>query len=147
MTTVLSKSCRSSVVEHLIGNEEVGGSIPPGSTIYHPKVVAAFWSKVDVKPNWFKREICWNWRGSLDRYGYGQFKPVSGAYPLRAHRVAWEIWNAQDVPDGLSVLHSCDNPKCCNPAHLRPGTHLDNMTDKTNRGRSGLGIPRRGKRT
>ena len=147
LTTVLDTRCRSSVVEHLIGNEEAGGSIPPGSTIYLPRVVAAFWSKVDVRPPRLGREVCWPWRAARDRYGYGQFKPVFGASPRRAHRVAWEIFNTCDVPDGLSILHSCDNPWCCNPAHLRPGTHSDNMNDKVRRGRSGRGKPRDGKRT
>ncbi len=148
MTTVLPFRCRSSVVEHLIGNEEVAGSIPAGSTItYLPRVVAAFWSKVDVRPRRLGREVCWPWRASLDRYGYGQFKPVYGASPLRTHRVAWGIFTGQEVPYGLDILHSCDNPKCCNPAHLRPGTHDDNMADKAKRGRSGLGMPRKGKRT
>lgn len=142
------KSCRSSVVEHPLGKREADGSIPSGSTIYAPRVVAAFWSKVEVRPNtpiW--RGACWPWRASIDKWGYGQFKPVARHNPLRAHRVAWEIWNGRDVPDGLDILHECDNPKCCNPAHLRPGTHADNMADKVARGRSGRGAPRKGKRT
>lgn len=57
-----------------------------------------------------------------------------------------EIWSGQDVPDGMHILHSCDNPRCCNPEHLRIGTHQDNMNDKVSRGRSGLGAPRKGKR-
>jgi hypothetical protein len=128
--------CLSSVVEHFIGNEEVDGSIPSGSTIYLPRVVASFWSKVDVKPRRLgKPESCWNWRGAVDRYGYGQFKPLAGTSPLRAHRVAWEIWHLVDIPDGMQILHSCDNPRCCNPNHLRPGTHTENMADKVARGR------------
>ena len=148
MKTVLKPRCLSSVVEHLIGNEGVDGSIPSGSTTYNPRVVTAFWSKVDVRPRTpLERGKCWLWRASIDRWGYGQFKPMAGASPLRAHRVAWEIFNGRDVPDGMSVLHSCDNPRCCNPDHLRPGTHGENMADKASRGRSGRGMPRKGKRT
>lgn len=146
MSAAQQSRCRSSVVEHVIGNDEAEGSIPSGSTTYNPKVVALFWSKVEVKPDRLKRGLCWNWRASVDRWGYGQFKPVFGASPLRAHRVAWEIWSGQDVPDGMHILHSCDNPRCCNPEHLRIGTHQDNMNDKVSRGRSGLGAPRKGKR-
>lgn len=129
MRTTYKRSCHSSVVEHLIGNEEVDGSIPSDSTVYLPRVVAAFWSKVDVKQARLNLDQCWPWRASLDRHGYGQFKPVLGAPPLRAHRVAWEIFNGRDVPDGRLILHSCDNPRCCNPNHLRPGTHKDNARD------------------
>lgn len=146
-SAVQQKGCRSSVVEHPLGKREADGSIPSGSTTYNPKVVALFWSRVEVKPAWFKIQSCWLWRGSLDRWGYGQFKPIYGASPLRAHRVAWEIWNGQDVPDDMHIIHSCDNPRCCNPDHLRPGTHNDNMADKVARGRSGRGAPRNGKRT
>lgn len=137
------ESRHSSVVERVIGNDEVGGSIPPGGTIYRPRVVAAFWSKVAVLKS---SNLCWEWEASLDTKGYGQFKPRSQLPPMRAHRVAWEIYYGRNVPDGAHILHSCDNPKCCNPYHLRPGTHNDNMADKVARGRSGLGEPRNGKR-
>jgi hypothetical protein len=55
--------------------------------------------------------------------------------PVSAHRLAWEAANGRPVPDGLLVLHSCDNPPCVNPAHLRAGTHRENMGDKVARGR------------
>ena len=54
--------------------------------------------------------------------------------PLRAHRMAYEVAKG-DIPEGMHILHSCDNPKCCNPAHLRPGTHQENMDDMQARGR------------
>lgn len=131
----------SSVVERVIGNDEVEGSIPSGGTTYLPRVVAAFWSKVNVPQDRLDKDYCWEWRASLDRHGYGQFKPVVGANPLRAHRVAWEIWNGRDVPGGLLILHSCDNPKCCNPNHLSPGTHKQNSEDMVKRGRAYKGGP------
>ncbi|MFB9187253.1 HNH endonuclease signature motif containing protein [Dactylosporangium sucinum] len=54
---------------------------------------------------------------------------------LLAHRVAWEVANGQPIPDGLQVLHSCDNPPCCNPAHLSIGTQAENMQQMVARGR------------
>lgn len=54
---------------------------------------------------------------------------------LGAHRVAYEIANGP-IPDDLWVLHSCDNPPCCNPSHLRVGTYKDNVRDRVERDRS-----------
>jgi hypothetical protein len=48
--------------------------------------------------------------------------------------VAWILANGE-IPDGLQVLHRCDHPPCCNPRHLWLGTHLDNMMDRSRKGR------------
>jgi hypothetical protein len=47
---------------------------------------------------------------------------------VTASRVAWELMNGV-IPDGYDVMHKCDNPPCCNPNHLKLGTHLQNMAD------------------
>ena len=68
---------------------------------------------------------------------------ISGGYPQiavngscrRVHRIAWEIYNAQPIPPGMIVLHRCDNPKCCNPAHLMLGTHSLNAEDRVAKNR------------
>jgi DNA-binding XRE family transcriptional regulator len=58
-----------------------------------------------------------------------------GSRPRRgAHRVAYEF-GVGPIPDGLFVLHECDNPKCCNPAHLRVGTQAENIRQCVERGR------------
>jgi len=53
---------------------------------------------------------------------------------IRTHRLAWELANGP-IPDGLSVLHHCDNPPCCNVEHLFLGTQTDNHADMVAKGR------------
>lgn len=96
---------------------------------YGPITVARFWSKVDVK--WSAKD-CWEWQGATGKSGYGRFKV--GRETCTASRVAWELANEESL--GLRyALHRCDNPVCCNPSHIFPGTHQDNMTDKVAKGR------------
>jgi hypothetical protein len=84
---------------------------------------------------------CWEWQGSRfnDDMGYGQMK-VNG-FNCRVHRVAYESHYGEH-PGVRQVLHACDNPICCNPAHLRLGSPADNMADKVKRGRWKGGAPR-----
>lgn len=90
-----------------------------------------FWRKVERgAPN-----ECWRWLGGLDRDGYGRAFMHSKKYV--AHRLAYEL--AIKAPGKSLVLHSCDNPQCCNPAHLRLGTVQDNIRDKVRRRRTTAG--------
>lgn len=76
---------------------------------------------------------CIEWKGSRDGCGYGR-RWVDGKN-RSAHRVAWEEARGS-IPDGLHVLHHCDNPPCYNVDHLFLGTHLDNMHDMAAKGRA-----------
>lgn len=78
---------------------------------------------------------CIVFQGSKDRDGYGQVHRKGRTF--RAHRVAYEDAHGP-IPVGLHVLHSCDNPSCVNPDHLRVGTHQENMDDRNARGRTAV---------
>jgi hypothetical protein len=93
---------------------------------------ARFWSKVGIQGPW----DCWEWRAARYPAGYGIFG-VRGRIPQGAHRIAYEISRGCD-PGDLWVLHHCDNPACCNPAHLSLGTQTDNMQAMAARGRQGF---------
>lgn len=77
---------------------------------------------------------CWIWQKAKQRSGHALIK-MPGGKMAKAHRVAYEVW-VGPIPQGLLVLHSCDNGSCINPKHLRTGTHRDNMDDMVSRGRS-----------
>lgn len=88
-----------------------------------------FWSKV---PSITSTKTCWEWGAGRHERGYGTFR-LNGKM-LKAHRVAWELTHGE-IPDGLWVLHKCDNPACVNPNHLFLGTHQDNVDDKVSKNR------------
>lgn len=77
------------------------------------------------------KDKCWIWTGATTGKGYGQIVIKYKKY--KAHRIAWEVTYGP-VPEGLKVLHTCDNPPCCNPKHLFVGTQKDNMIDASNKG-------------
>lgn len=95
--------------------------------------IMRFWSKVDMRGP----DECWKWQASLTTSGYGRFK-IASYTQVTASRMAL-ICTANEEPFGLCVLHTCDNPPCCNPAHLYFGTVADNARDKTERGRHRTG--------
>lgn len=93
--------------------------------------VTDFWARVH-RP----KSGCWEWQGGKKSKIKGRDYGVvwMRGKKRNAHKIAWEYSNGP-VPDGLFVLHSCDNPPCCNPEHLFLGTHLDNVKDCISKGR------------
>jgi HNH endonuclease len=81
------------------------------------------------------KDGCILWDGSLDFRGYGS---IGNRGTKKAHRVAWELF-VGPIPDGMCVLHKCDNPRCVAPAHLFLGTHADNVADTVAKNRHSRG--------
>jgi hypothetical protein len=98
-----------------------------------PRPVAdRFWEKVE------KGDGCWTWVGTRTGRGYGTFRANDPRRQEPAHRLSWEFVNGP-IPDGLSVLHHCDNPPCVRPDHLFLGTRGDNNRDAAAKGRTARG--------
>lgn len=103
-----------------------------------PKYSAeSLWENVDRRG----ADDCWPWKGWSNAQGYGRVE-IDGR-SFYAHRVIYDLASpgviTREAPKDRSahgfLRHSCDNPCCCNPKHLLPGTHADNMRDKVERGR------------
>jgi hypothetical protein len=98
---------------------------------HHPRpFLTRFWKKVDVRGS----NDCWEWQGIRFPNGYGCIVIKNHKRAL-THRVSYELLHGP-IPEGMLILHSCDNPPCCNPAHLRVGTTRDNIADSKGRGRA-----------
>jgi hypothetical protein len=104
-----------------------------GSTSLPPRVTQSyeerFWARVRV----CGPEECWPWLGRLNNNGYGSF--WNGHRVVSAHAFAWVSRNGPMPADKPWGLHHCDNPPCCNPSHIFPGTHADNVADMVMKGR------------
>lgn len=93
-----------------------------------PTTAARFWAKVDVRGP----DECWPYLAPGDKDGYRRVG--MGGRLILVHRVAW-VFTFGPIPPHMLVCHSCDNPPCCNPAHLWLGFDVDNNADKEAKGR------------
>lgn len=107
------------------------------AALARPDVVRRFLAKVVVA----SPDECWIWTAVRGQRGHGRFS-VSSRNAATASRVMWLLRNGA-IPAGLFVCHHCDNPPCCNPAHLFLGTPKDNTHDAMRKGRLDLETARR----
>jgi len=101
--------------------------------LINEKLTNRFWSYVDKDSECYG---CWDWIGNRHKSGYGKIW-VDGETWL-THRVSWIMFNGE-IPDGLCVLHRCDNKSCCNPDHLYLGTNMENSKDMCSKDRQATG--------
>lgn len=95
-------------------------------------LIERFEAKVSPEP----MSGCWLWTGAVKELGYGVIGLGSRTQgTAKAHRVAYELYKGE-IPAGLAVMHTCDNPGCVNPNHLEVGTLSDNMRDCVAKGRN-----------
>ena len=99
---------------------------------FGPEARARFMSHVAVGD----ADACWPWTAARNEKGYG-VTGIPGRRTTKAHRVAYALHVGD--PGSLCVLHRCDNPPCCNPAHLFLGTKGDNNSDMITKGRGRMG--------
>lgn len=94
---------------------------------YNGTPTERFWKYVK------KTNTCWLWIGTKTTAGYGALR-LRGESKQQAHRFSYELHKGT-IPNGMCVLHSCDNPPCVNPSHLWLGTLKDNAIDREKKGR------------
>ena len=73
---------------------------------------------------------CWVYQGYKDHCGYGVTEIKHKEYKM--HRLAWEFWDKQKIPEGMTIDHICFNRACINPAHLRLATWHENCSRHQN---------------
>lgn len=105
------------------------------------RTVDRFWSKVDRG----EPDECWPWLGTKQLPNpagmvYGSFGLTENgrSRTYRAHRFAYVLANGE-IPDDYVIMHTCDNPLCVNPGHLKAGTQADNVADQYAKGRGTYG--------
>lgn len=85
---------------------------------------------------------CWKWVGPVRPNGYGHIQVGGKGSPtISAHRLSYQIHKGE-IPEGLVVMHSCDNPSCVNPDHLSVGTYKENTADMIAKGRKRTVAPK-----
>jgi hypothetical protein len=96
--------------------------------VFSEDFISWFWSNVNMSAG---ADGCWYFQGQDRTYATVVYKRETYG---SAHRIAYTI-AVGEIPEGYLARHTCDNPPCCNPQHIIPGTHKDNTRDAIERGR------------
>jgi len=111
---------------------------PEDTPTAHAPAEVRFWRGVDRGDP----DQCWPYVRGERRGTYGRFQPGGKGSPhVLTHRYSYEL-HCGPIPEGMLVMHSCDNPRCVNPAHLSLGTHKQNTGDMIAKGRHARQAPR-----
>lgn len=94
------------------------------------RIEDVFWLRVERRGD----DECWPWQGASVKFGYGHVYHQN-VYLGTSNRIALELSLGRSLGDGMFACHRCDNPPCCNPAHLFEGTARDNAMDAARKGR------------
>ena len=142
MTTCLTENCDAAVFcrgycKKHYAKARRSGELQVDPRYAHAVLEERFWRKVR------KTDRCWIWDAVVDSSGYGFLKGEGGKHAknISAHRYSYTLHHGP-IPDGLVVMHSCDNRRCVNPDHLSVGTHKDNTQDMISKGRAAKGNDR-----
>lgn len=109
---------------------------PDDNAHTHAPLHIRFFRKVN------KTETCWLWTGNKRPNGYGSIQEGGkGSRTISAHRLSYQMHKGE-IPDGMVVMHSCDNSVCVNPQHLSLGTYKENTHDMITKGRKRIVAPK-----
>lgn len=103
------------------------GQAPERARVRELYLAKMFWQMVRVG----ELSECWEWTGFVTAEGYGRVNRLGRPHP--AHRIAW-LLSYGSMPEHV-LCHSCDNPPCCNPLHLRDDTNRSNTYEMLLKGR------------
>ena len=108
--------------------------------LFSDQIKSRFWSRIRMG----SKDECWPWLRGRTNMGYGEMNlyhatRLKPSFIMTAHRIAWMLHHDQLIPSGRFVLHSCNNPRCCNPDHLRLGDQAENMRQMVQQGRAANG--------